>query len=78
MKWKNTRFVVSFLLVFALIFNVSTAAMAAPQQNEERGSHTFYDDEGKMNELVVVRTSEQVIAQLYIEGALNQESIAEG
>ncbi len=79
MKWKfaRVRLVLGSLLVFALLFNVSSTAMAAPQQNEESGSHTFYDDEGKMNELVVVRTSEQVIAQLYIEGTLNQESIVE-
>lgn len=51
--------------------------MAAPLQDEDRGSHTFYDDEGKVNELIVVRTSEQVIAQLYIEDILNQESIVE-
>lgn len=63
---------VSLLTVIALLFNVSRTAFAAPQHNEESGSYRFYDDEGKMNELVVVRTSEKVIAQLYIEGARRQ------
>ena len=69
--------IVSLLLVFVLVFSISTTAFAADGLSTAGDTvFSYYNDDGEIVTIAITRTDTTAISKVYINGVLSQKAIA--
>lgn len=69
--------IVSLLLVFVLVFSMSTTAFAADGLSTAGDTvFSYYNDDGEIVTIAITRTDTTAISKVYINGVLSQKAIA--